>query len=269
MKNIPTHRRRGFTLIELLTVIAIIGILAAIIIPTVGKVRSVARASVSLSNMRQITPAFLTYAADNRGLIPRAAHGFDAGRPSSNNLLNPTRGFWHHELTPYVGGRLTNLNADGTIRARTAPAARFFIEPIWGSLLGYDQIEKAIAENWADIRIGYSMNNQLQYVNGLNVGQFSPSSSFNSRTRLDAYKEPSRTVIIGMGHYEGFTVDRNGIEQRAAFAPDGTGATVEHFRRIGAGSDGQGGNSGGFGFLDGSVRKLTPTEAAVYLRLRN
>ena len=60
-------RRAGFTLIELLTVIAIIGILAAIIIPVVGKVRTTAKRTQGLNNLRQIMVASLAYSQENRG----------------------------------------------------------------------------------------------------------------------------------------------------------------------------------------------------------
>lgn len=66
-KNFST---RGFTLIELLTVIAIIGILSAIIIPTVTKVRETASKGVLTSNYRQIGQAITLFAADNRDRYP-------------------------------------------------------------------------------------------------------------------------------------------------------------------------------------------------------
>ena len=55
-------RRPGFTLVELLTVIAIIGILVALIIPAVGKAKELAQMQKASSNLRQITLGYLTFA---------------------------------------------------------------------------------------------------------------------------------------------------------------------------------------------------------------
>lgn len=65
--------RAAFTLIELLTVIAIIGILAAIFIPTIGAVREKAQRAVDASNLREIHKAALLYAGDHNDRLPDPA----------------------------------------------------------------------------------------------------------------------------------------------------------------------------------------------------
>ncbi|EIP98294.1 prepilin-type N-terminal cleavage/methylation domain-containing protein [Opitutaceae bacterium TAV1] len=80
MQKSPVHpatRRRlhsgmtaGFTLIELLAVIAIIGILAAIILGTIGSVRKKAHQVRCISNLRQTGIAMLAYVSDNKEKLP-------------------------------------------------------------------------------------------------------------------------------------------------------------------------------------------------------
>jgi prepilin-type N-terminal cleavage/methylation domain-containing protein len=61
---------KKFTLIELLVVIAIIGILASLLLPSLGKARGKSKAVVCLNNLKSLNYAFFLYADDNEGHIP-------------------------------------------------------------------------------------------------------------------------------------------------------------------------------------------------------
>lgn len=63
--------RGAFTLIELLVVISVIAVLAALLLPAVGMVRSSAQATRCASSERQLGLAVVAYAADWDQLLPR------------------------------------------------------------------------------------------------------------------------------------------------------------------------------------------------------
>jgi len=67
-------RRSGFTLIELLVVIAIIAILAAILFPVFSRAREKARQTSCLSNLKQLSLAFIMYAQDYDETMPPAVY---------------------------------------------------------------------------------------------------------------------------------------------------------------------------------------------------
>lgn len=60
----------GFTLVELLVVIAVIGILTAILLPTLGRSREQARKIACASNLRQLGFSLGMYAENNYGFYP-------------------------------------------------------------------------------------------------------------------------------------------------------------------------------------------------------
>ena len=62
--------RRGFTLIELLVVISIIALLIAILLPALSAARKSAEIVQCASDQRQLGTAFVTYAIDDKELLP-------------------------------------------------------------------------------------------------------------------------------------------------------------------------------------------------------
>lgn len=64
------NNKRGFTLIELLAVIAVIGLLSALMLPALGQAKEKARQTICCSNLHQVSMAIRQYADDWGDALP-------------------------------------------------------------------------------------------------------------------------------------------------------------------------------------------------------
>lgn len=91
-------RRRAFTLVELLVVLAVIGILTALLLPAVVGTKEGGRSTVCLNNLHQIGIALQIYVQENQNHLPVMQNiGTNGPPPTNGPPVNVV-------LLPYVGG---------------------------------------------------------------------------------------------------------------------------------------------------------------------
>lgn len=114
----------GFTLVELLIVIAIIGILAAILFPVFGRIRETGRSAACSSNLKQLGLAFTMYTNDNGGRMPYAANYQSWGHPGGAQWVGGTSGENLYDITDpkkYVEGRKADATKGSLYRYVNSP----------------------------------------------------------------------------------------------------------------------------------------------------
>jgi prepilin-type N-terminal cleavage/methylation domain-containing protein/prepilin-type processing-associated H-X9-DG protein len=229
-------RRRGFTLIELLTVIAIIGILAGILIPVVGRVRESARNSACLSNLRQIGTAFHLHANDRDGTFPPSQ------RATSD--IYPAGSIWSIEIHPYLDGR--DIAPNGGI-----PTPPQWLSGTSGALIcpSHENTPAYQNEPW---KTGYAMNYRLYSPDmPLSNNDNGVATTWRIGIIEDSRIPTSRKILVADHHEFQFQVTQFGLLNSHVGA-------IRHFRRH------NDGNSSNYLFIDGSVRNIPSTAEALY-----
>jgi len=136
--------KAAFSLIELLVVVAIIGILAALLLPALGRAKMQGANTVCLGQLHQLGAATRLYADDNNNFLPRA-------ELLPTEPVDPTNPLPRicDVLAPYVG-RVSGTNSAPVFKCPADSLGRYAAEGSsyeWNIELNGHRMDDTLSEN--------------------------------------------------------------------------------------------------------------------------
>jgi len=141
--RLPKRGERGFTLIELLIVVAILGVLAAVVIPNIQRFIGAGESEAEETELANIQTAVSAMMVDNE--ISTFQTGFVAAETDRTNEMTK----FPHEFADAATGKVTDPDGDIYDFGATDPDLKGYI------LYGHDIDASPLAEADDDVRVNY------------------------------------------------------------------------------------------------------------------